>query len=84
MQHSDLISTTEAAEILGLTRSHVFRLAQSGKIPAVKIGRNFAIKKSDLGIYGGELSKQEKKNIEESVDRVLKEYGDVIKKLGEE
>lgn len=84
MQHKDYISTIEAAEILGLSRTQVFRLAKAGKIPAVRIGRNFAIKKSDLGIYGGELSAAEKRNIEESVDRVLKEYGDVIKKLGEE
>mgnify|MGYP001420685727 CR=1 FL=1 len=84
MKQKEFISTTEAAEILGLSRTQVFRLAQSGKIPAIKIGRNFAIKKTDLGVYSGKLSGKEKKNIEESVDRVLKEYGDVIKKLGEE
>ncbi|MEI6144640.1 MAG: excisionase family DNA-binding protein [Candidatus Berkelbacteria bacterium] len=84
MQHNDYISTIEASSILGLDRTQVFRLIQSGKIPAVKIGRNFAIKKSDMGIYGGEVSTKEKKNIEQSVDRVFAEYGDVIKKLGEE
>ena len=83
MQH-DYISTTEAAKILGLHRTQVFRLAKSGEIPAVKIGRNFAIKKTDLGIYSGELSNKGKKTIEKSVHRVFKEYGDVIKKLGEE
>lgn len=80
----EYISTKEASEMLSLSRIQVFRLIQSGKIPAVKIGRNFAIRKSDLGIYGGEISTKEKKNIEQSVDRVFEEYGDVIKKLGEE
>ena len=84
MQHNEYLSTIETANILGLNRTQVFRLVQSGKIPAVKIGRNFAIKKSDLGIYGGEVSTKEKKHIEQSVDRVFEEYGDVIKKLGEE
>ena len=80
----EYISTKEASEMMSLSRIQVFRLIQGGKIPAVKIGRNFAIKKSDLGIYGGEVSTKEKKIIEQSVDRVFKEYGDVIKKLGEE
>lgn len=84
MQHKKYLSTIEAGKILDLNRTHVFRLIQAGKIPAVKIGRNFAIKKSDLGIYSGELSPREKINITKSVDKVIKDYGDVIKKLGEE
>lgn len=79
----EYISTTEAGEILGLNRTQVFRLVKAGKIPAVKIGRNYAIKLSDLGVYGGEISNKEKKNIESSVDKVIEEYGDVIRKLGD-
>jgi len=70
--------------MLNLSRVHVFRLIQSGQIPAIKIGRNFAIRKSDLGIYAGELSTKEKNNVNRSVDKVIKEYGETIKKLGEE
>jgi excisionase family DNA binding protein len=84
MQQNEYISTIGAAEILGLNRTQVFRLIKAGKIPAIKIGRNYAIRKTDLGVYGGEVSAKEKKNIEKSVDKVIKEYGDVIKKLGEE
>lgn len=72
------------AGMMGLSRIQVFRLVKAGKIPAIKIGRNFAIKKTDLGVYGGEVSAKEKQNIASSVDKVIKEYGDVIKKLGEE
>lgn len=79
----EYISTTEAAEILGLSRTQVFRLARSGKIPAVKIGRNFAIKKSDLGINSGELSNAQKKELDEGVDKIYKEYGEALKKLGD-
>lgn len=80
----EYLSTTEVAEILGLSRIQVFRLIKSGKLPAEKIGRNFAINRKDLGVYGGEISNKEKKSIEKSVDKVIDEYGDVIRKLGEE
>lgn len=83
MQHNEYISTTEAAEILGLDRTQVFRLVKAGKIPAERIGRNFAIKKSDLGIYGGELTPEQKKDIEKGVDQVFREYGEALKKLGD-
>lgn len=79
----EYISTTEAAEILGLSRTQVFRLVQTGKIPAVRIGRNFAIKKSDLGIYSGELTPAQKKDIDIGVDKIYKEYEEALKKLGD-
>ncbi|MFA5158312.1 MAG: helix-turn-helix domain-containing protein [Patescibacteria group bacterium] len=82
MQH-EYISTIEAAEILGLSRTQVFRLAKVGQIPAVKIGRNFAIKKSDLGIYSGELTTAQKKELDKGVDKIYKEYGEALKKLGD-
>jgi len=83
MMQQEYISTTEAGEILGLNRTQVFRLVKAGQIPAVRIGRNYAIKRSDLGASGGEISHKEKKHIESSVDKVIEEYGDVIKKLGD-
>lgn len=79
----DYISTTEAAEMLGLSRTQVFRMARSGKIPAIRIGRNFAIKKTDLGIYSGELTPAQKKDIDQGVDKIYKEYEDALKKLGD-
>lgn len=82
MQH-EYISTIEAAEILGLSRTQVFRLAKAGRIPAVKIGRNFAIKKSDLGIFSGELTTVQKKELDKGVDKIYKEYGEALKKLGD-
>lgn len=83
MYHNDYISTIEASKILGLSRTHVLRLVKAGKIPAEKIGRNFAIKKSDLGIFSGELSPKQKKELDEGVDKIYKEYGEALKKLGD-
>lgn len=84
MQQDKFVSTTKAAQILGVNRIQVFRLIKSGKIPAIKIGRNFIIKLSDLGIFNEELTPQTERDVDKTVKRVFKEYGNVIKKLGEE
>lgn len=78
------VTTTEAGKILGLDRTQVFRLIKAGKIPAERVGKNYVIKLEDLGVGAEALSKKEERQIEKSVSKVFKEYGDVIKKLGEE
>ncbi|OQA04808.1 MAG: Helix-turn-helix domain protein [bacterium ADurb.Bin400] len=84
MQQEEFISTTRAAEILGLNRTQVFRLIKAGKIPATRIGRNFAIKMSDLGVMAGKPNHKDRQAVAQTVKRVLEEYGDVIRQLGEE
>lgn len=79
-----LITTTEAGQILGLDRTQIFRLVKAGQIPAEKIGKNYYIDLNDLGIGVGTPTKHEEKQIEKSVNKVFSEYGEVIKKLGEE
>jgi excisionase family DNA binding protein len=80
----DFVSTIEAAKITGLNRTQIFRLIKAQKLPATRVGRNYIIQKRDLGILTNEITPKEKKNIERSVDQVFEEYGDVLKKLGEE
>lgn len=41
MQLDDYMDTREAAELLGITRKSVARLAAEGKITATKIGRDW-------------------------------------------
>jgi len=84
MENKKYLTTTEAGEVLGLDRTQVFRLIKAGKIPAMKVGKNYLITLEDLGISTNEISTKEKKQVEETVDKVFKEYGDVIRKLGEE
>ena len=43
MNTSDYISTTKAAEIAGIDSRHMRRLAETGGIHAVKIGRNYLV-----------------------------------------
>lgn len=44
----DLLSTVEAAEIVGVTDSRIRQLILAKKLPAVKIGNTNLIKKQDL------------------------------------
>jgi len=80
-----LLSTTEAAEILGVSRVAIFKKIKSGAIKARKIGRNFVIDKKELpAILGEVLSEEKKRNIEKAVKKTVKEYGETLKLLGKE
>jgi len=43
-----LISVIEAAEQLGVSRVRVNQLISKGRLPALKIGRSFVVRESDL------------------------------------
>ena len=82
---NELLSTTETAKILKISRIAVFKKIKAGEIRAEKIGRNYVISREEvlkaLGLVIGEDSKKE---IDEIVKRGVKEYGEVFKKLGKE
>lgn len=81
----NLLSTTELAKILGISRIAVFKKIKSGEIKAKKVGRNFIINRRDLAeILGSVLSDEKKRDIEKSVKRTIKEYGETLKLLGKE
>lgn len=83
--NKEFISTTELAKMLGISRIAVFNRIKTGKIKAVKIGRNYAIKRSELSeILGGNLSEHSKEMINQAVDRTVREYGETLRLLGAE
>jgi excisionase family DNA binding protein len=85
MAEKQFLSTAELAKILGISRVAVFKKIKEGKIKAVKVGRNFVIEKKNLGeIIGTVLKDSEKKEIEVSVEKLLKEYGETMRLLGKE
>lgn len=85
MQYKDLITTTELANILGISRIAVFNKIKKGQIKAFKIGRNYVIPVKTLSIsLGKNISKNQKKEIELAVKKTVKDYGDVLKLLGRE
>lgn len=81
----DLLSTSELAKILGISRIAVFQKIKSGLIKARKIGRNYVVNYKDLEEYlGKEIGTEKKEKIEDVVNKAIKEYGETFKKLGKE
>jgi excisionase family DNA binding protein len=84
-KNKEFLTVKEMADILGVSRITVFNRIKKGEIKAEKIGRNYAIKKNDVGfLFPEELTEKRKKEIDFGVNKVVVEYGDVLKKLGQE
>ncbi|MDP2691081.1 MAG: helix-turn-helix domain-containing protein [bacterium] len=80
----DLLSTTEAAKILGVNRVTVFNKIQSGELQASKVGRNYVVHREELKRYmskSGDLSEKRKRELDQNIDRVIREYEETLKLL---
>ena len=89
MEETRYLSIAQLAKILGISRIAVYKKIKKGKIKAVKIGRSFAIpreyvKKNLIDIRSGPLNEEERQGIETAVKRTIKEYGEVLRRLGKE
>ena len=85
MQNKDFISTIELAKMLGISRIAVFKKIKSGRIKAAKVGRSFVIDKKDIvDILGNVLSDKKKKDVEQAVEKTVREYGETLRLLGRE
>ncbi|MFH1619669.1 MAG: helix-turn-helix domain-containing protein [bacterium] len=85
MKKHDYITIPELAEILGISRIAVFKKIKTGKIKAVRIGRNWAIPgKYVSGLTGKTLLAEDKKEIDAAVARTVREYGETLRMLGNE
>ncbi|OGI98628.1 hypothetical protein A3H53_01265 [Candidatus Nomurabacteria bacterium RIFCSPLOWO2_02_FULL_40_10] len=81
----NLLSTVEAANILGISRQAVFKKIKSGEIKAKKVGRNFVITREDLPyILEEHLTEDRKREIEKAVKKAVSEYGEALRLLGRE
>jgi len=78
-------SVKELADLLKISRIAVFNKIKKNQIKAEKVGRNYIIQKKDIEDFVSvELTDSVKKQIESGVTEVIKQYGEVLKKLGEE
>lgn len=85
MKNKNLLSTSELAKMLGISRIAVFKKIKSGQIKAEKVGRNFVIEEQNISlILGNILSKKNKRAVEQAVDKTAKEYGETLRLLGRE
>ncbi|MBU2101246.1 helix-turn-helix domain-containing protein [Patescibacteria group bacterium] len=83
--NKNLFSTTEIAELLGISREAVLKKIKTGNLKARKVGRNYVINKADLPIeVGGELTDAKKDLINRAVKKTVVEYGETLRLLGKE
>ena len=83
------LSTTELAKLLGISRISVYNKIKKGQIKAIRIGRSFAVPEEEVSaligkVAGHPLNDEEKEKINKIVRKTVKEYGEVLKLLGEE
>lgn len=79
------LTTSQLANILGISRIAVHKKIKNGEIKAEKIGNIYIIPKYYISeILGKTLSTRWKKIIEKAVHKAVKEYGEVLIRLGNE
>ncbi|MCX6807702.1 MAG: excisionase family DNA-binding protein [Patescibacteria group bacterium] len=83
-----IVSTTEYAKMLGISRIAVFKKIKNGQLPAEKVGRSYIIHIEDIDNQKNKakktLSAVNKQEIEKAVKKVVKEYGETLRLLGKE
>jgi excisionase family DNA binding protein len=89
MEEAKYLSIAQLAKILQISRIAVYKKVKSGKIKAIRIGRNFAIPKKVIEKYiksvkSSVLEPDEKEEIEKAVKKTVKDYGEVLRRLGNE
>ena len=85
MTKEKYITIPELAKLLGVSRITIFNRVKKGQIPSTKIGRTYAITDETVAnILGGKISERKKKQIDSAVQKTVREYGEVLKKLGKE
>lgn len=83
-KEKEVLSVAEAAALLGISRMHVVRKIKKGEIKASRVGRAYVIDRNQLGGIFRRISAKERARVDRAVEKALRDYGEVIKKLGAE
>ena len=85
MPGKEYITIPELARLLGVSRITIYNRVKKGQILAKKIGRTYIITDETIReILGKKITTREKKRIDASVRKTVREYGEVLKMLGRE
>jgi len=85
MSTEKYITIPELAKLLGVSRIAIYNRVKKGQIPATKIGRTYVITDQTVAdILGKKVTAERKKRIDAAVERIVREYGEVLKMLGKE
>ena len=83
MTQEKYITIPQFAKLTGLSRIAIYKKVKKGHIPAIRIGRNYAITEQTVAqVLGGKLSAKGKKQIQTAVAKTVEQYGDVLRELG--
>jgi excisionase family DNA binding protein len=83
MQHKEFYTTSEIGKIMGLSRSQIFRKIKKREIPAKKVGRFNLVPRSYVDALLGKLEQDDQRQIQSAINKTIREYGEVIKMLGD-
>ncbi len=65
MENKEFYSTGEVARLLKISRIAVFNKIKGGKLPAIKVGKNYVIRREDLAaIFGEAILREEPEAVE--------------------
>lgn len=67
MAKVEWLTTKQGAELIGYNAEYIRKLAQSGRIPAQKLGRDWLMKRADLLAYVREVDKKGRKRGPKSI-----------------
>ena len=82
---AELVTIPQLAKQLGVSRIAVYNRVKKGQIPAVRVGRNYAIRQRDVRrLLSAELTQADRRRIDEAVDAVVAQYGEVLECLSRE
>ena len=81
----NLLTTKQAGKRLGVTPLRIFQLIKAGRLPAIKLGRDWVISKDDLAKVADRKAGRPKKNSRDSHDQAKRNFPNslpVTKQLG--
>jgi excisionase family DNA binding protein len=83
MLRNDYYTTSELAGMLGVSRVTVFNMIKDGRLHAERVGKNYLVPKTALGI-NADTTEDRKQKISDAVKKTIKEYGEALKLLANE
>ena len=85
MTKKQYITLPELARLLGISHVAVWKRVKKGEIEAQKIGNTYVVADKELAyILGKKPTAKDKGRVEKAVKKVVKEYGEVLKRLSKE
>ncbi len=82
MTKEKYITIPQLAKLLGVSRISIYKKVKKGQIPAIRIGRNYAITDQTIAqVLGEELSEKEKRQIDAAIKKTVAQYGEVLREL---